>query len=251
MSAIHHNKRTLGLLLAAALAAWPLAAGAYTSGGWLRNEMTGCSVWSTEPAPGKTFNWSGDCRTGIVQGRGVLLWFTNGIRSGRYTGEYVDGRMSGRGVFEYPNGDLYDGEFRDDTPNGHGTIRAVNGNRSAGLFRDGHLVRGEARTDNGKSYKAISNNALPLQAERTFPDGSAGGGLSRNDPPKSWGVFTTPARGRYEGEFENGRPNGFGTYTAPDGEAYAGLWTNGCFQQRDRTATVLEDEKDCGFKLSP
>jgi hypothetical protein len=127
----------------------------------------------------------------------------------------------------------------------------VNGNRSAGLFRDGHLLQGEARADNGKSYKAISNSGLPAQAEPTFPDGSAGGGLSRSDTAKSWGVFTTPASGRYEGEFENGRPNGFGTYTAADGEAYAGLWTNGCFQQRGRTATVLAAEKDCHFKLSP
>jgi hypothetical protein len=104
MLAICRTKRGLGLLLAAALAAWPFAAGAYTSGAWVRNEMTGCSVWSTDPAPGKTFNWSGDCRNGIVQGHGVLQWFTNGIRGGRYTGEYVDGRMSGRGVFEYPSG---------------------------------------------------------------------------------------------------------------------------------------------------
>ena len=33
-----------------------------------------------------------------------------------YTGEWVDGRMEGKGVAKYPNGSTYEGAFKDGAP---------------------------------------------------------------------------------------------------------------------------------------
>ena len=105
---------------------------AQSSGGWLRNDLTGCHVWNSRPESGVTFNWSGICSNNVADGPGMMQWYVNGSPSGRFVGEYDNGRMSGRGVFEYRNGDRYDGEFRDDKPNGYGTLSRAGGPRYSG-----------------------------------------------------------------------------------------------------------------------
>jgi hypothetical protein len=40
------------------------------------------------------------------------------VSSGTYTGQLVNGRMCGRGVFAYASGDCYDGEGMDDLMSG-------------------------------------------------------------------------------------------------------------------------------------
>ena len=45
--------------------------------------------------------------------------------SGTYTGQLVNGRMCGRGVFAYASGDCYDGEWVDDLMSGRGRWRVV------------------------------------------------------------------------------------------------------------------------------
>lgn len=241
-----------GLVLAVALGvAAPLAAEAQ-EGAWVRSPTTHCHVWNSSGQPNRTFTWSGDCQNGIARGRGVLQWFTNGIPSGRYIGEYSDGRMNGRGVFEYANGDVYEGEFRDDRPNGRASFRAANGSRYSGLVRNGSPVQGEAQGttagDGLKNYRGVFSDGQPVRGKVKFPDGSTYDGELRDAKPSGWGVFTTAGGGRYEGEFANGKPNGFGTYEASVGVAYAGLWTDGCFRQRNRTAAVIATEKECSTR---
>lgn len=250
---VFRNRRSWsGLVLAAALVAAPLTAGAQVSSQWVRNSV-GCYVWNSSGEPNRSFTWSGGCETNIAHGRGVLRWFTNGIPSGRYIGEYADGRMNGRGVFEYPNGDVYEGEFRDDRPNGRATFRTANGSRYSGLVRNGSPVQGEATrgaaADDGlTNYKGVFSDGQPVRGKVKYPDGSAYDGDLRGSKPSGWGVFTMAGGGRYEGEFDNGKPNGFGTYTASVGVAYAGLWTDGCFRQRNRVAAVIATEKECSTR---
>ena len=218
-----------------------------SSGGWIRNDLTGCYVWSSNPEIGKTFNWSGSCSNNVADGPGVMQWYVNGSPSGRYVGEYNDGRMSGRGVFEYRNGDRYDGEFRDDAPNGYGTLSRANGIRYSGLFRDGRPVQNETVISDRKAIEAEPREAGVTRGEKTFADGSRYEGDFHRGKMSGWGVFTTKEGDRYEGEFGDDKPNGFGTYKEADGSTYAGLWTNGCFRQRNRVAAVMATEKECSF----
>jgi hypothetical protein len=227
------------------------SASAQTSGAWLRDSATGCHVWNSTPELGKTFNWSGNCANNVADGPGVLQWYVNGSPSDRYVGQYVDGRMSGQGVFEYRNGDRYDGEFRDNTPNGYGTLSRANGTHHSGLFRDGQPLQDETASADRKGYEPQPEpNPRDPFANRggtTFPDGSHYEGDFHDGKMSGWGVFTTRTGDRYEGEFADNKPNGFGTYKEADGTTYAGLWTNGCFRQSDRVAAVMATAKECSF----
>ncbi len=223
------------------------SASAQSSSGWLRNDLTGCYVWNSNPEVGKTFNWSGNCSNNVADGPGVMQWYVNGSPIGRYVGEYDDGRMSGRGVFEYRNGDRYDGEFRNDKPNGYGTLSRAGGTRYSGLFRDGQPVQNETVSADRNAPEAEPREARATRGEKIFADGSRYQGDFHHGKMSGWGVFTTKAGDRYEGEFADDKPNGFGTYKEADGSTYAGLWTNGCFRQSNRAAAVMATEKECSF----
>jgi hypothetical protein len=246
------------------------SASAQTSGRWLRNDVTGCSVWDSDPEAGKTFNWAGNCASNVADGPGVLQWYVNGSLGDRYIGQYENGRMSGRGVFEYRNGDRYDGEFRDDQPNGYGTLSRANGTRYTGMFRDGEPLQPEKALAAPNKYDVELREGLTTRVEVTDADGSRYEGEMRNDERNGrgilkyangdryegdfrddkmsgWGAFTTKAGDRYEGEFDDDKSNGFGTYKEVDGSLYAGLWTNGCFRQSNRVAAVMTTEKQCSF----
>ncbi len=49
-----------------------------------------------------------------------------------YVGDWVDGTMSGEGVFTWPSGSRYEGQFKDDKINGKGTYQSANGNKYVG-----------------------------------------------------------------------------------------------------------------------
>jgi hypothetical protein len=242
---------------------------AQSPGGWLRDDLTGCYVWNSNPEIGKTFHWTGHCGNNVADGPGVMQWYVNGSPSGRYVGQYYDGRMSGRGVFAYRNGDRYDGEFRDDKPNGSGTLTRANGTRYHGLFRDGQPLHEEAaadkKTSEAEPHKSPATHGQTIHADGSRYEGEmrngerngrgvleyASGDLYEGDfddgQMSGWGVFTTKAGDRYEGEFANNKPNGFGTYKEADGSTYPGLWTNGCFRQSNRVAAVMATAKECSF----
>ena len=137
---------------------------AQSSGGWLRNDLTGCHVWNSRPESGVTFNWSGNCSNNVADGPGMMQWYVNGSPSGRFVGEYDNGepreagatrgektfadgsryegdfhrgKMSGWGVFTTKAGDRYEGEFADDRPNGFGTYKEADGSTYAGLWKNG------------------------------------------------------------------------------------------------------------------
>jgi len=46
-----------------------------------------------------------------------------------YDGEWVNGKMSGTGMYTYPNGDFYDGEWQNNLANGTGMYMYVKGSK--------------------------------------------------------------------------------------------------------------------------
>ena len=42
-----------------------------------------------------------------------------------YEGEWVDGKMHGRGVYTFPNGNKYDGEWQNDLKDGYGVLQCA------------------------------------------------------------------------------------------------------------------------------
>ncbi len=53
-----------------------------------------------------------------------------------YTGEWVDGTMTGKGTLMLPNGNSYVGEFKGSQLEGQGVFKFVNGDIFQGSFKD-------------------------------------------------------------------------------------------------------------------
>ncbi len=52
----------------------------------------------------------------------------------KYDGDWVDGKMHGRGVYYYADGSIYDGMWQDGKMHGSGVFIYPNGNRYDGEF---------------------------------------------------------------------------------------------------------------------
>jgi hypothetical protein len=192
--------------------------------GWIADARTGCRVWDSSPQPDEAVSWTGACRNGLAQGRGVLRWFQSGkpvalaksrwrggkmnghgaitLANGeRFKGQWKNDERTGRGVYIYANGDRYEGQYQDDQKSGHGVYTYANGGRYVGEWRDGR------RNGRGTEVRA---------------DGS-----------------------RYDGLWRDNLPNGLGMATWLNGERYAGLWIMGCFRASNRMASWGVDLASC------
>ncbi len=78
--------------------------------------------------------FKGPLKAGRPEGQGSLVVLHTG-RS--YTGQWLNGRMHGRGVLRLENGDTYEGEFVDGMMQGVGRYSAADGSVYIGEFRGG------------------------------------------------------------------------------------------------------------------
>jgi hypothetical protein len=153
-----------------------------------------------------------------------VLIFKNG---NRYIGDFVEGKLTGRGEMHWAFGDRYNGDFIGDKRTGRGEYLWKNGNRYVGDIVDSKLQgRGELRWADGSRY--IGDFVL--------------------DKRQGFGVYIYPneanrtaTKARYSGNWVGGNPNGFGVYEyiSRDGtntSIYQGEFKDGQFHgfgQRD------------------
>ena len=71
---------------------------------------------------------------------------------GRYTGDYKNGMMHGKGVFEYSEGEYYKGDFVNGKKEGEGELHMGNGRSYIGPFVNGR-PNGIGIFDNGINFK--------------------------------------------------------------------------------------------------
>lgn len=124
--------------------------------------------------------------------------------NGKYTGNRVDGKKTGEGIYEWNNGDKYEGEFSDDLMHGKGKLTIV----GKGTY-EGKFVRGK------KSGEGTF----------TFINGDIYKGEWVDDKMQGSGQYTFANGDIYKGTFANDQFNGSGTYTK-DGKSYTGTWKN-------------------------
>lgn len=81
-------------------------------------------------------SYEGDCneRNEIANGHGEARG------ADRYVGNFVDGRLDGKGVYTWENGARLEGTFKADKADGPGMYVSANGVRYEGPFHNGKLV---------------------------------------------------------------------------------------------------------------
>jgi len=129
-------------------------------------------------------------RLGVPHGSGGVYTFPDGAT---YRGEFLDGEITGRGVYENPKtGERMEGEFKRGLLHGQGLHITPQGDRMEGTFRDGMLH---------------------------------GHGVHESKPRKSTTRFRD--RSRCSGRFTNGKPDGQCTFEYRKGHTYEGFFTDG------------------------
>jgi hypothetical protein len=138
----------------------------------------GCRIADITPRPmGDAVSWSGACKDGYAEGKGVLAWRVSGegkrklqatlargeisgegtldYAGGQYIGSFRQGMPHGSGYFAYAkSGDQYEGGVVDGVREGTGVMVAVDGSTYEGQWKAGKRHgRGKAKFKLGGSYE--------------------------------------------------------------------------------------------------
>ena len=193
----------LGIAAVCALSSTAMAAGTGQRGaGWIADPTTGCEIWRAHPISDETVRWSGACRNGRANGRGVLRRIKNDRLYFRFNGEMIDGRYHGKGtmVWEF-SGDRYDGDFVSGRRTGKGTYVWGPNSKWAGNVYVGDFIDGK-RTGKGTFISKTTGDRYD--------------GDYVNDKQTGSGVYVWKRSGNtYVGHFKNGRPHGIGSQARP------------------------------------
>lgn len=170
-------------------------------------DANGCKFLSPAP-PGMQFTitWTGQCVDGFVSGPGEVRaesWFA-------YTGEFSQGRLV-KGVGE-TNGSTYEGGFLDNLPNGPGETRTPDGLVTKGKYARGIL--------DPKDVEFFWANNTHYRGEID----------PRTRSMHGKGVLYYADGTVYEGEFNRGQPEGAGVMKFRNGEVRSGAFVGGQLQ---------------------
>ena len=139
----------------------------------------------------------------LPHGKGKYTWAANDTE---YNGEWIYGKMQGRGTETYLSGDVYEGEWQNNQKNGEGIATYNTGGRYEGEWKNGK-----------KDGKGIS----------TFANGAVYEGTYKNGKKNGRGKETYASGAVYEGDYKDGQKHGKGKFTWPNGDAYEGDFKDG------------------------
>ncbi len=174
--------------------------------GWLTNSDGSCKFYTLKNSEHRSFNWSGGCVEGMIDGEGKLSVFEGKRKLYDYEGSVREGRLNGRGTVRWAfDGDIYEGQFVD--------------NDLYGL--------GKFYNDDGDHYEGEFDNWS-----------RSGHGTYWYDPESE--------EFKYEGNWENDQPHGIGTLYYRDGRTKHGIFEDGEFikEQTPQTQLVTEYPKN-------
>src|SRR5262249_51022521 len=85
-------------------------------GNWLLDTQAGCRMGDWHPDKHDRAVWSGACRAGLKEGRGVVQWFEHGQPIDRFEGTYRQGKREGFGHYDWNENDTFEGHYSADRP---------------------------------------------------------------------------------------------------------------------------------------
>ncbi|AXT62335.1 hypothetical protein D1816_18855 [Aquimarina sp. AD10] len=64
--------------------------------------------------------------------KGIVIWFD----TAKYSGSFVNNKISGKGTYTWPNGDYYEGAFKNNQRHGKGTMHWADGTKYTGKWKN-------------------------------------------------------------------------------------------------------------------
>ena len=185
-------------------------------------------IYSCEGAPDMAFGYSkGKCRTSVT--RKILATKRNlkDINVG-YLGDYLNGKMHGKGSYKFADGTMYTGYFKNDQIHGNGRMKYINGDSYIGEFVNGKINgQGTYSFSSGDKYEGTFKDGLKTGSGTFFySNGDKYIGQWKDDKKHGQGTLTWANGDKYVGDFVDGNFHGKGTYYWKDGGNWSGIWEN-------------------------
>jgi len=226
---------------------WPC--GRCYRGEWRQDMMWGEGqlTWPTGES------YTGQFRKGAFHGRGIRVWpggdryvgeFDSGEQEGSGTfqsaaegwvfeGQWMHGRMYGKGRMKWPEDIAYVGEWRDGVREGHGRMTWPDGSWYEGPFQRNHIEgHGQKTFADGAWFEGEFHDG-EFDGHGTFhwPDGTEFEGLWRQSEITGPGCHRFPGGTTITGTFEDGGASGEGMKRWACGCVYTGTLLNNRIHQ--------------------
>ncbi|CAM6092748.1 unnamed protein product [Calypogeia fissa] len=174
--------------------------------------------------------YEGEFHQGRCSGSGVYYFYM----SGRYEGEWVDGKYDGYGVETWARGSRYRGQYRRGLRDGYGVYRFYTGDVYSGEWSNGQSHGcGTQTCEDGSRYRGEFKWGVKHGSGfYHFRNGDTYAGEYFADKMHGYGVYQFANGHRYEGSWHEGRKQGLGIYTFRNGETHAGHWHHGVLETR-------------------
>ncbi|XP_059633809.1 uncharacterized protein LOC132276412 isoform X2 [Cornus florida] len=169
--------------------------------------------------------YEGEFHRGKCSGSGVYYYYM----SGRYEGDWVDGKYDGYGVETWARGSRYRGQYRLGLRHGFGVYRFYTGDVYAGEWSNGqsHGCGVHTCEDGSRYVGEFKWGVKHGLGHYHFRNGDTYAGEYFADKMHGFGVYRFANGHQYEGAWHEGRRQGLGMYTFRNGETQSGHWQNG------------------------
>nr|KJB40956.1 hypothetical protein B456_007G084700 [Gossypium raimondii] len=169
--------------------------------------------------------YEGEFHKGKCSGSGVYYYYL----SGRYEGDWVDGKYDGYGVETWARGSRYRGQYKQGLRHGFGVYRFYTGDVYAGEWSNGqgHGCGIHTCEDGSRYVGEFKCGVKHGLGHYHFRNGDTYAGEYFADKMHGFGVYCFANGHCYEGAWHEGRRQGLGMYTFRNGEAQSGHWQNG------------------------
>ncbi|CAH9080653.1 unnamed protein product [Cuscuta europaea] len=169
--------------------------------------------------------YEGEFHKGRCNGSGVYSY----MGSGRYEGDWVDGKYDGYGIESWAKGSKYKGQYRLGLRHGYGVYRFYTGDAYAGEWCNGESHGCGVQTCSDGSFyvgefKYGVKHGLGCYH---FRNGDRYAGEYFGDKVHGFGMYHFANGHCYEGSWHEGRKQGYGAYIFRNGETRSGEWQNG------------------------
>lgn len=169
--------------------------------------------------------YEGEFHKGKCSGSGVYYYYM----SGRFEGDWIDGKYDGYGVETWARGSRYRGQYRQGLRHGFGVYRFYTGDVYAGEWSNGqsHGCGVHTCEDGSRYVGEFKWGVKHGLGHYHFRNGDNYAGEYFADKMHGFGVYVFANGHRYEGAWHEGRRQGLGMYTFRNGETQSGHWQNG------------------------